>query len=310
MAITTGTIRSGNQVKAKINHILSTYKEALEEIHQSGGGLDIEQHESFMGHIHNDVCKYYTQLDIVLGARPNMWAAYTNEMEDYVPPSSRVNNSIDLTVELEDEANKTGKSCTPIELDISDITSDFAATNGDNAVSSKNKDRDTDTSSSSAPESPRKKKKTTTPTSMCSNEGRSMKKLSLLEGNKARRQTRKSISDKKVFGSVDTMLEDESNMKSIMQAHKEKMDRQCEMHAQSLQIQTSMLNLESQRTIREERIATLKEAKLKGEIMKTATEHNSTVLQKRLEMKRIDPNLTESYLDSILPFRKIPNNDS
>lgn len=256
-----------------------------------------------MEHIHKDVCKYFSVLHEVLCNRPNMWAAYTNEDEEHL--DSNVGNGYSNPIEFgEDTSEEDESSCAKGntanssvgDLDISDLTaSDMTVSTTMSGTKSK---RTRGNCTKPTPESPTKKNRLLKDESMSES-----KKISFTEGSKLRRNMRKSITESKLDGSLtDSILDDTKNMKEIMRVHGDKMKRRERMHEETLQIQSSRLNLELSRGRREEELQKLQMKKLKADTMKVISEHNYDMLQKRNELKRSDPNLTDAYLDQILPF--------
>ena len=131
--------RSAANVKAKIDHIISTYKDATEQVHQSGNELDEVEYESFMDMIHRRYCKYYSVLEPVLSARPNIWPKFTNEDScSDKDEGNAYNNSILLSgddSDAEETSTSTSKSSSAPALDISDITSKLGNTDSATSIS-------------------------------------------------------------------------------------------------------------------------------------------------------------------------------
>ena len=121
-----------------------------------------------------------------------------------------------------------------------------------------------------------------------------------------RRAARKSITESKASVlSQDSLLDNENQMEKIMRKHQEKMDKQTQMHNETLKIQNMRLAIETTRSKREEELQLLQVQKLKSDMMKTINDHNYDTLQKRMELKRNNNTLMEQYLDTILPFMSI-----
>ena len=131
--------------------------------------------------------------------------------------------------------------------------------------------------------------------------------MSVLEANQKRRDKRKTILAKKGRG---TKLTDSppDPMVTMMNSQAERVSLQKTMHRDNMKLQNSRLNLETMKLRREDNLAALQEEKLRGEIVADVTVHNFETLKKRMQMKEQHPQLTDAYLDSILPFRQIPGN--
>lgn len=318
--------RSPQHVKAKIEHIIGTYKNAVEQVHQSGNGLEGDQHSSFMDMIHQRYCKYYSVLDPILGERPNVFAAWTNENNSSDAYSEEDKDSsgddeesqtadddfIELSGDSEDDTNSNEKSTSGAELDMSDLTSSDVGTSltttprkicGDvntNLESSQRENRN-------SIESPKKKKRIDHNNNVDdkSTSSYKSKSLSVMEANKKRKDKKKTILGKK--GRSTTLDDNTDPMISIIQSQAQRVSLQQSMHRDNMKLQKSRLNLETLKLRREDNLAALQEEKLRGEILSDVTAHNFETLKKRMEMKEKHPNLTDSYLDSILPFRKVPD---
>ena len=77
--LTTGSDRSSEAIKNKINRIMASYKDGCDMVNQSGGGLEGLDESSFQQYIVNNVCKYFYELDDLMKDRPNVKPWFTNE---------------------------------------------------------------------------------------------------------------------------------------------------------------------------------------------------------------------------------------
>ena len=75
-----GSICHPDRIGSKITRIYSSYKIALDQINQSGNGLEGDDEVNFFNHIRNDVCKWFDVLHEVYGDKPSSTALWTNEM--------------------------------------------------------------------------------------------------------------------------------------------------------------------------------------------------------------------------------------
>ena len=95
-------------------------------------------------------------------------------------------------------------------------------------------------------------------------------------------------------------------MDKLFEAQLRKVDLQTNIHKDNMIMQRSRIRMENKKMKREGTMLRLQEEKLRGDIIADVTKHNFDTLKKRLEMKAIDMSLTEEYLDTILPFCKVP----
>jgi CRISPR/Cas system-associated protein endoribonuclease Cas2 len=77
-----GSIRSTESIRSKIVKIMASYKNANDQLRETGSGLFGIDHSNFQEYIVSLVCKYYFDLLPVLGSRPNVTPAFMNECEE------------------------------------------------------------------------------------------------------------------------------------------------------------------------------------------------------------------------------------
>jgi hypothetical protein len=74
-----GVDRTVDSIRTKIKRVLDSYYKASDRMRDTGAGLDGSQYTTFHEMIKNTVCKYYDELQPVLGDRPNVNTWFTNE---------------------------------------------------------------------------------------------------------------------------------------------------------------------------------------------------------------------------------------
>ena len=276
--------------------------------------------------IHQKYCKYFSVLDPILGERPNVFAAWRNKNcssdeysdddnessdEDSTDKDDDEDDFICLSGDSEDENKASDKSTSIPELDVSDITtaSTLICTTTSKKSSNESSNLDSSHSSSSnAVPSPKKRSKSGSTSDEKSASSRKSNGMSLMEASKKRTAKKRNISGKKGKGGKggkDDSTEEDPMMK-ILQSQEKRMEMERRIHRDNMKLQNNQLNLESIKTQRETDMVALQVEKLRGDIIADITKHNFDVLQKRMQMKSDHPQLTDEYLDQILPFRKIP----
>ena len=333
-----GNYRPVKLIRSKIEHILATYKAALEVVNSSGEGLEDGEYESFMNHIHKKYCKWYTALDTVLGCRPNMQAAYTNEdsnedsdstpseselyetRDDSMPdcsagPPNENGGSYANGIEIADSSDDNGNDVVAEApeasannmLDISDLT----ATTSSNSSSSSNKSKRSKNSapqqrntsnSQTIPQTPTKRSK------LIEKSTRQIKnkKISVLQASKTRRGKKLSIADSTQSSTSNKKLDSDDHIEHMYRMHEDKMRRRDQHHNQAMKIEQKRIEMEEKKMKRDEALAELQAEKLKGEVMKGIMDYNFDVMKKRKEMKEMYPHITDAALDTMLPLRELP----
>ena len=344
-----GNYRPVKLIRSKIEHILATYKAALEVVNSSGEGLADAEYDSFMNHIHRKYCKWYTALDSVLGCRPNMQAAYTNEdsidedsdeeatcdtnidRQVYVGepsttepsadcsagPSQDTGNSYSKSIKIVDTSDDNTESESsrndnpnPNMLDISDLT----ATTSSNSCSSGNNSKRSNRSTTDKIPTTETLTPQQTPNKKTKVVGKTLSKkkgskISVLQAAKTHRSKKLTIADKSLNSLKDNTIDSESHLQHMYRMHEDKMRRRDQHHNQTMRIEQRRIEMEEKRMKRDETLAELQAEKLKGEVMKGIMDYNFDVMKKRKEMKEMYPDITDATLDTMLPLRDIPDLD-
>jgi hypothetical protein len=72
-----------DSIRTKIKRVLDSYYKASDHLRETGGGLEGEAYNNYHEKIKHTVCRFYDELQPVLGDRPNVNAWFTNECTSY-----------------------------------------------------------------------------------------------------------------------------------------------------------------------------------------------------------------------------------
>jgi hypothetical protein len=95
---------------------MASYKDAIDIVNQSGGGLDTLQQNSFKEFITNNICKYYYEIDSVLKDRPNVRPWYTNKDRCIEIDDSNDSSDSDDSIESFVEHDNATITCTKMSV--------------------------------------------------------------------------------------------------------------------------------------------------------------------------------------------------
>jgi hypothetical protein len=146
-----GSVRTTEAIRYKINKILESYKIAKERFNNTGAGLEGIAFNKFQDYVYTKICKYYEQLDPVMKNRPNVYPVYTNssdveDEEDSIVMSSHSNdnNNDEHTVNV----SNTQPFPVVIDLNAEEGASNIRAVNDVTADTSRNLQTQVDNNSS------------------------------------------------------------------------------------------------------------------------------------------------------------------
>jgi hypothetical protein len=93
---------------------MASYKTAADQLRETGAGLHGTEYVNFQDYIVKHVCRYYYELEPVLGDRPNVTPWYTNEDSDEDESKSDKNDNGNNESNFDDEESLI--SSTEVEI--------------------------------------------------------------------------------------------------------------------------------------------------------------------------------------------------
>ena len=325
--------RNVDRIHAKLLKICSDYRNAVDLVHQSGGGLDETEHESFFAHVRTK-CKWYDIMHPVFGDKASTYALYTNEMDDDSDNKSNEDNLNDDTffhsdIEGENESDdcdvqsltqKLGNHCS-LDDDSSDDSNHSRSNSSDSSASVRSKKNrlkkrpskvdlfnrssstndlltsDTYESAKSGNNTNKRRKKNKKQTNKTSSSPEKKTKHVLPNEAKKSLRQQKTIFAKTVSKSAGIFSAQDDNMRSLLEIKKHALDRQTKNDSDKLQ-------LEQRRIEFDERRLQLEEKSFTGNLKKTIALHNMEMIKFRKEAVDYDNTLTADQLNAIFPFWK------
>jgi hypothetical protein len=109
LIIILGVDRTTDSIRTKIQRVLDSYFKASDRLRDTGAGLDGSAYSTFHEMVKSTICRYYDELQPVLGDRPNVNAWYTNESDDKKIKWSKEEKSSDSSEESFMTSNEDDK---------------------------------------------------------------------------------------------------------------------------------------------------------------------------------------------------------
>lgn len=314
MSIHIGSTRDPDRIGAKIARIHRSYKIALDQINQSGNGLEGAEHESFFTHIRTNVCKYYDVMHEAYGESPSSFALWTNEMQSDDEKSSTSSKEDNDDYFFHDESSETesgDKDSNDIEV-ITNKLSNVGCNSDEESKSPRKRSSNVELEISSDDESKTTSSIVTTSSSSLSRKNRnsrsknkrqklkkqSSKDLCPMEAKHKLKSSKKTIFAQKTKKKLPfhTTDEDSKRMSEYFDVKKEVLQRQSRNETEQLAIAQQKIKFDERRLLLEEKVF---EANMKKDI----AVHNLEMLKMRKEAKELQPELNDEDINKLFPFR-------
>jgi superfamily II DNA helicase RecQ len=267
-----GSIRTPESVRYKINFFIDSYKEAKERMENTGAGLEGASFEKFQDYVVAKVCKYYLELDPILKNRPNVFPMYTNqhkeEKDKAVAPECIV---------LEDDPIETRFSNTEFN-----DTDAFTSSSTSENVLNNNYNSSSDSSTKMSPY-----------------------KASLVRKSMLRENKKQIHGKTKKLKNTSVTSSDSEERDYMMDCRKKRLELEEKRDLRMGMIEEKKINLEMQRMIMDQTSTELKFESIRLHNMQEKKKLmliNMEVYEKRLKMKRDNPELSEDVLDEMFPM--------
>ena len=328
-----GRKRKVERIHSKILKIYSDYRKAVDLVHQSGGGIDETQHESFFAKVRS-VCKWYDIMHPVFGDKASTYAVYTNEMNENSDNNSNNDDGNDDTffhsdTDLQNDSDdcdvqyltqKLDNHCS-LDDDSSKDSSISKHNSSDSSVESiakpttlKKRNSQVDlfnrsssandlltsdtyeTAASDKPTNKRRKKMKKVVNKTSSSPVKKGKNVMPYDAKQTVRN-QKSIFAKTVPKSAAFFASQNDNMSALLEMKKDALNRQSKHDNDKLQ-------LEQKRIEFEERRIQLEEKTFCGTLKRNIALHNLEMMKYRKQATEYDNSLTSDQLDEMFPYWK------